>query len=154
MRWVGGQILGVDANSSPLKLAELGAVGVIEEHVREHLAPAGRVMKSAQVQFSKREPSIQKPERVLGSGEEEDRPLGVHLVSERRIERFGDRDDAAAGTLGNPTEIEVGPIGIGTEGIGDDDEKGGMKGVPPAVGHLAVDQPIVDARQEERHLRG
>ena len=154
MRCVGGQILGVDANASPLKLAELGAVGIIEEHVREHLEPAGRVMKPAQVQFSKREPTRDKPERVLGTGEEENRPLGVHLVSERRIERLRDRDDATAGTLGDPAEIEFGPGGVGPEGIGDDDEKRGMKGIPPAVGHLAVDQPVVNARQEERHLRG
>jgi hypothetical protein len=144
----------VDANAPSQKGAEQGAIRLVEEHLGEHLAPPWRVMKSAQVQFPKREPALQKPERVSGIGEEENGPLGVDLALERRIERFRDGDDAAAGTFRNPAEIEIGAIGFGPKGIGDDGEERGMKGVPPAMGHLAVDQPVVDARQEERHLRG
>ena len=146
--------MGVDANAQPLKGAEPGAVGIVEEHVREHLVPPGRVMKAPDVQFSDREPAFHETERVLGSGEEENGPLGVDLVPERGIEGFRDRDDAAARAFGHGEEVEIGPIGIGTERIGDDGEERGAKGASPAVGHLAVDQPVVDACQQERHLRG
>ena len=154
MRWVGRKILGVDANASPLQLEELRAVGLVEEDIRERLAPPRRVVKPAHVQFSERESAFHEAERVARSGEEENGPLGVHLAPERRIERLRDGDDTAARAFRNREEIEIGPIGIGPEGIGDDGEERGVKGAPPAVGHLTVDQPVVDARQEERHLRG
>ena len=95
-----------------------------------------------------------RPERVLGPGEEENGPLRVDLVAERRIERFRDRDDTAPRAFGHREEIEIRPVGVAAEGIGNDGEERGMKGASPAVGYLAVDQPVVDARQQERHLRG
>src|SRR5205814_1483107 len=100
-----------------------------------------------------REAALLEAQRVEGAGKEEEGALGEDRLADGFTQGLRDGEHLGPALLRSREEVERGTRGLLAQRVGDDADPGRPQLPTPAVDDLAVDQAVVDPREQKRHVR-
>ena len=111
------------------------------------------MVEPAHVHLLERKSALLEAQRLENARKEKKGALRADGLERGLTQGLRDRDHLRAALLRGREDVERGARGLPGQRVRDDADPGRTERSAPAVDDLAVDQAVVDPREEKRHVR-